>query len=173
LISITFFSSLSGIKFEENPNYKFKFDIFFPDLRSLNLNLNDYLDVSSQELVDFISNTFAKLKFLQDLTLKLCRSLENLDQELPIISSSIGQISTLKKLDLSLESCKQISEKGFRCIIEEICCKNINLRELILVFQDCDGITDSGIIFFANEIGAHLKNLEKLSFIVFKEYFIK
>jgi len=148
---------------EINPDPKLKFDVLFPNLRSLYLNLNHHPNINDQELTYFASNSLSKLQVLGDLTLKLHSCFNIADKGIQGLCFSIGKITTLKRLEIDFFECKGISDEGLKSVGQEVCHKNINLTDLTVSFDCCDLITDSGIISFANELGgAQMKGLEKL-----------
>jgi len=143
------------------PQFKFNFDTLFPSLQSLRLNLSFCSNTSNHDLRIFASNVFTKLNYLQEMILKL-RCFWNIkDEGMQALSSCIRPNPNLKKLEIDFYGWRGITNEGLKSFAQEICRKNVNLKDFTLFFGDCYSLDDAGIIFLANEVKTHLKSLER------------
>lgn len=148
---------------DEGLDFKLNFDVIFPRLEALNLNISGCLCIKDQELANFVSNSLSKLPSLKALTLTLHSFLNLTDKGIKDICSCISKISTLKKLKIDIKDCKKITDKGVKHFASKICQKNTKIRDLAVIFDhNCDSVTDDGIISLTNKIGDNMKDLEKL-----------
>jgi len=77
-------------------------------------------------------------------------------------SSCISPNPNLKRLEIDFYGWRKITDEGLKSFAQGICRKNVNLRDLTILFGDCYLIEDAGIISLADEIRHHLKSLERL-----------
>jgi len=144
------------------PHFKFNFENLFPSLQSLYLNLSFCSNTSDDDLRIFASNVLTKLHSLHEMVLELRCFWKITDEGMQAFSSCISQNPTLKKLHIDFYGWRAITDKGLKSFAQEICCKNINLREFTVLLGDCYLLEDAGIVSLAEELKIHLKSLEKL-----------
>jgi len=141
---------------------KLKFDLFFPSLQSLNLCLCNFKHIKDEELTAFISNLITKLPLLQDLALDLQGLLRITDKGIQDLSSEIQKISALKSFEIDLSNCNEVTSEGLKSFAQEICRKNLKLKDFAISCNCVDIEPNSGIFSFANELAEFKKNLEKV-----------
>jgi len=126
------------------------------------LNLSYCSNTKDQDLAIFASNVLTKLHSIQEMILQLRCFWSITDQGMQKFSSYLSQNPTLKRLKIDFYGWRAITDKGLKSFAQEICRKNVNLKDFTVLFGDCYLLADSGIIALVEEIGTHFKSLEKL-----------
>lgn len=144
------------------PHFKFNFDTLFPSLQSLHLNLSYCSNTTDKDLTIFASNVLTKLHSIEEMILQLRCFWTITDKGMQGFSSYLSQNPTLKRLKIDFYGWRAITDEGLNSFAKEICRKSVNLKDFNVQFGDCYLLADSGIVSLAEEIGTHLKSLEKL-----------